>query len=146
MTKDYNKEERLKELSELEYEVTQNAGTERPFTGQYDDFYEQGIYVDIVSGKPLFVSTDKFDAGCGWPSFSKPIFEDEIEELDDSSYGMKRIEVRSKDADTHLGHVFNDGPAELGGLRYCINSASLCFVSLEDMDKEGYGDLKELVK
>lgn len=146
MTKDYNKEERLKELSELEYEVTQNAGTERPFTGQYDDFYEQGIYVDIVSGKPLFVSTDKFDAGCGWPSFSKPILEDEIEELDDSSYGMKRIEVRSKDADTHLGHVFNDGPAELGGLRYCINSASLRFVSLEDMDKEGYGDLKELVK
>lgn len=146
MTKDYNKEERLKELSELEYEVTQNAGTERPFTGQYDDFYEQGIYVDIVSGKPLFVSTDKFDAGCGWPSFSKPILEDEIEELDDSSYGMKRTEVRSKDADTHLGHVFNDGPAELGGLRYCINSASLRFVSLEDMDKEGYGDLKELVK
>lgn len=146
MTKDYNKEARLKELSELEYEVTQNAGTERPFTGQYDDFYEQGIYVDIVSGKPLFVSTDKFDAGCGWPSFSKPILEDEIEELDDSSYGMKRIEVRSKDADTHLGHVFNDGPAELGGLRYCVNSASLRFVSLEDMDKEGYGDLKELVK
>ncbi|MGY0836182.1 peptide-methionine (R)-S-oxide reductase MsrB [Aerococcus urinaeequi] len=146
MTKDYNKEERLKKLSELEYEVTQNSATERPFTGQYDDFYEKGIYVDIVSGKPLFASTDKFDAGCGWPSFSKPIMADEIEELEDSSYGMKRTEVRSKDADSHLGHVFNDGPAELGGLRYCINSASLRFISLEDMDKEGYGDLKALVK
>lgn len=146
MTEKFNKESRLKELSELEYEVTQNSATERPFTGQYDDFYEEGIYVDIVSGKPLFVSTDKFDAGCGWPSFSKPIEEGEIEELTDNTYGMVRTEVRSKDADSHLGHVFNDGPAELGGLRYCINSASLRFVALEDMDKEGYGKLKELVK
>lgn len=146
MTEKFNKEARLKELSELEYEVTQNSATERPFTGQYDDFYEEGIYVDIVSGKPLFVSTDKFDAGCGWPSFSKPIEEGEIEELTDNTYGMVRTEVRSKDADSHLGHVFNDGPAELGGLRYCINSASLRFVALEDMDKEGYGKLKELVK
>lgn len=146
MTEKFNKESRLKELSELEYEVTQNSATERPFTGQYDDFYEEGIYVDIVSGKPLFVSTDKFDAGCGWPSFSKPIEEGEIEELTDNTYGMVRTEVRSKDADSHLGHVFNDGPDELGGLRYCINSASLRFVALEDMDKEGYGKLKELVK
>ena len=146
MSKAEKYNENIKKLDELQYKVTQESATERPFTGEYDDFYEKGMYVDIVSGKPLFSSSDKYDAGCGWPSFSKPILEDEIEELDDSSYGMKRIEVRSKDADTHLGHVFNDGPAELGGLRYCINSASLRFVSLEDMDKEGYGDLKELVK
>ncbi len=142
MTKDYNKEERLKELSELEYEVTQNAGTDRPFTGQYDDFYEQGIYVDIVSGKPLFVSTDKFDAGCGWPSFSKPIAK--LEEKEDTKLSRVRTEVRSKEADSHLGHVFEDGPAEMGGLRYCINSAAMRFVAVPDLEKEGYSDYLSL--
>ena len=146
MTKDYNKEERLKELSELEYEVTQNAGTERPFTGQYDDFYEQGIYVDIVSGKPLFVSTDKFDAGCGWPSFSQPIEESFVTEHDDFSLNRKRTEIRSSDADSHLGHVFPDGIEELGGLRYCINSAALRFIPEEEMVEKGYSEYLKYVK
>ena len=142
----HEKKNRLKELDDIQYDVTQNAATERPFSGQYDDFYEKGIYVDIVDGKPLFASTDKYDAGCGWPSFSKPITESEIKELTDTTHGMVRTEVRSEGANSHLGHVFNDGPKELGGLRYCINSASLRFVPLEDMDAEGYGDLKKLVK
>lgn len=118
-----NKEERLKQLNRMQYEVTQNNGTEPPFQNEYWDHREEGIYVDIVSGKPLFSSLDKFDAHCGWPSFTKPIDEGEIEENLDTSHGMIRTEVRSKTADSHLGHVFPDGPGP-NGLRYCINSAA----------------------
>lgn len=134
-------DEELKEkLTDIQYQVTQFAGTERPFSSEYDDFYEEGIYVDIVSGEPLFSSKDKFDAGCGWPSFSKVIDGTELKELEDSSYRMIRTEVRSQKADSHLGHVFSDGPAELGGLRYCINGASLRFIPKDKMEEEGYGD------
>ena len=136
----------LKEkLTEEQYHVTQENGTERPFTGQYDDFYEKGIYLDIVSGQPLFISSDKFDAGCGWPSFSRPITE--LVEVEDLSIpGRARIEVRSEEADSHLGHVFADGPQELGGMRYCINSAALKFVPLEEMEAQGFSEYIELVK
>lgn len=120
-----SKEDLKAKLSPIEYAVTQENATERPFTGTYDDFYEKGIYVDIVSGEPLFASTDKYDVGCGWPSFSKPIDRKEIKEKADFSHGMHRVEVRSKEADSHLGHVFSDGPQDKGGLRYCINSAAL---------------------
>jgi peptide methionine sulfoxide reductase msrB len=134
-------DEQLREtLSDLEYQVTQNAATERPFSSEYDDFYEEGIYVDKVSGEVLFSSKDKFNAGCGWPSFSKPVDGIEIKEKEDLSHGMVRTEVRSKGADSHLGHVFPDGPQELGGLRYCINGAALRFVPKEDLEKEGYGE------
>lgn len=139
-------ENEIKVLNDIQYKVTQENATERPFTGEYDDFYEKGIYVDIVSGEPLFVSTDKYDAGCGWPSFSKPINQASIVEEVDDSLAIRRIEVRSQNADSHLGHVFNDGLEELGGLRYCINSAALRFVPLEEMDANGYGEYKELVK
>lgn len=140
------KEDLKKKLTPIQYAVTQENATERPFTGEYDDFYEQGIYVDIVSGKPLFASSDKFDAGCGWPAFSRPILEEEILEKKDESHGMSRTEVRSQDADSHLGHVFTDGPKELGGLRYCINSAALSFIPLTEMDKKGYGEYKKYVQ
>ena len=133
-------------MSPIEYAVTQENATERPFTGTYDDFYEKGIYVDIVSGEPLFASTDKYDAGCGWPSFSKPIDRKEIKEKADFSHGMHRVEVRSKEADSHLGHVFSDGPQDKGGLRYCINSAALRFVPLEEMAEQGYGEYTSLVE
>lgn len=134
-------DEKLKEiLTDEQYQVTQNSATERPFTSEYDDFYEEGIYVDIVSGEVLFSSRDKFDAGCGWPSFTKPVKDKSIIEKKDLSHGMIRTEVRSKDADSHLGHVFTDGPEDKGGLRYCINGASLKFIKKEDMEKEGYGD------
>lgn len=144
MYKKPSDEELRKNLTELEYEVTQNAGTERPFSSEYDDFYEEGIYVDKISGEPLFSSKDKFNAGCGWPSFSKPVDGTEINEKEDLSHGMVRTEVRSKDADSHLGHVFPDGPQELGGLRYCINGAALRFVPKEDLEKEGYGEYLSL--
>ena len=133
-------------LTALQYQVTQNAATERPYANEYNKEFRPGIYVDVVTGEPLFLSTDKFESGCGWPAFSKPITADVVKGYMDNSHGMQRIEVRSKSGDSHLGHVFNDGPADKGGLRYCINSASLKFIPLADMKKEGYGDLIPLVK
>ena len=131
----------LKEkLTPIQYEVTQNNATERPFTSEYNNNKEEGIYVDIVSGEPLFSSKHKFDAGCGWPSFSETIENDNIIEKRDTSHGMIRTEVRSKHGDSHLGHLFDDGPKEMGGLRYCINGASLKFIKKEDLEKEGYGE------
>ena len=141
-----NKEERLKNLTEMQYYVTQKQGTEPPYQNEYDQHFEEGIYVDIVSGKPLFSSKDKFDAGCGWPSFSKPVEDTEVTEHFDTSHGMRRVEVRSKTADSHLGHVFPDGPRELGGLRYCINSAALRFVPKDKLEEEGYGEYLQLFK
>lgn len=136
----------IQQLSELQYKVTQENATERPFSGEYDDFYEKGIYVDIVSGEPLFSSAAKYDAGCGWPAFSKPIIASHITEHEDASLARVRTEVRSLSADSHLGHVFTDGPEELGGLRYCINSAALKFIPLEEMEEAGYGDYKQYVE
>tara|TARA_R110002124_G_C8602570_1_gene484486 strand:+ start:126 stop:575 length:450 start_codon:yes stop_codon:yes gene_type:complete len=127
-------------LSPEEFRVTQQSGTERPGTGKLLDNKEPGIYVDIVSGEPLFASSDKYDSGCGWPSFTKPIEPAYVSELRDSTLGMVRTEVRSANGDSHLGHVFPDGPADRGGLRYCINSASLRFVHRDAMEDEGYGD------
>jgi peptide-methionine (R)-S-oxide reductase len=129
----------LARLSPEQYRVTQESGTERPGTGKYLGNKAAGIYVDIVSGEPLFASADKYESGCGWPSFTKPIEPANVAELRDASLGMMRIEVRSKHGDSHLGHVFDDGPRDRGGLRYCINSASLRFVAREDMEGEGYG-------
>jgi peptide-methionine (R)-S-oxide reductase len=131
--------EAIARLSPEQYRVTQQSGTEAPGTGELLDNYEPGIYVDIVSGEPLFASSAKFDSGCGWPSFSRPISTKVVNELTDASHGMIRTEVRSAAADSHLGHVFEDGPADQGGLRYCINSASLRFVHRDDMAAEGYG-------
>lgn len=127
-------------LTDEERDVTQNAGTERAFTGQYDNFFEDGIYVDVVSGEPLFNSKDKYDSGCGWPAFTHTINNDNIVEQQDHSFGMVRTEVKSKLADSHLGHVFSDGPKESGGLRYCINSAALKFIPKDQMAALGYGD------
>lgn len=130
---------RIAALSEEEYYVTQKSGTERPGTGALLNNKAPGIYVDIVSGEPLFASADKYESGCGWPSFTKPIEPAHVTELQDSSLGMIRTEVRSSHGDSHLGHVFPDGPRDRGGLRYCINSASLRFVHRDDMEAEGYG-------
>ncbi|NRB34801.1 MAG: peptide-methionine (R)-S-oxide reductase MsrB [Rhodobacteraceae bacterium] len=133
-------------LSEEEFYVTQNSGTERPGTGKLLYNKEPGIYVDIVSGEPLFASSDKYESGCGWPSFTKPIVHANVVELDDRSLGMMRTEVRSQHGDSHLGHVFPDGPRDRGGLRYCINSASLRFVHRDDMAAEGYGEYLDQVE
>ena len=127
-------------LTAEQFRVTQQSGTEYPGTGPLLDNKEAGIYVDIVSGEPLFASSDKFESGCGWPSFSKPIDHEYVNEIRDMTHGMVRTEVRSTHGDSHLGHVFNDGPRDRGGLRYCINSASLRFVAKEDMETQGYGD------
>lgn len=139
MTEYKKTEEAIARLSPEQFRVTQRNGTERPGTGEYLDNKEPGIYVDIVSGEPLFASSDKYESGCGWPSFTKPIEPGNINELRDRSHGMIRTEVRSTHGDSHLGHVFPDGPADRGGLRYCINSASLRFVPRSDMEGEGYG-------
>lgn len=132
-------EELKKTLTPLQYEVTQESATERPFENEYHDNVKKGIYVDITTGEPLFLSADKYDAGCGWPSFTRPISEALIEEKEDTSRGRIRTEVRSKTGDSHLGHVFTDGPEDQGGLRYCINSASLKFIPQEEMEQAGYG-------
>ena len=133
-------------LTPMQFEVTQNGATEPCFQNEYHAHFEPGIYVDVTSGEPLFVSTDKFESGCGWPSFSKPIAKALLAELEDLSFGRSRTEVRSEGSDAHLGHVFDDGPAELGGLRYCINSAALRFVHRDKMSQEGYAHLLPLVK
>jgi len=148
MTQQYNKNPAAVDaLSPEQYQITQRNGTERPFTGEYWDNHEPGIYVDVVSGEPLFASVDKFDSGTGWPSFTRPIQTDNgsnIVEKVDRSLFMKRTEVRSAHGDSHLGHVFTDGPRSEGGLRYCINSASLRFIHRDDLDAEGYSDYKVL--
>lgn len=144
----YKKPERdeiKKKLSKNQYEVTQDNHTEPPFQNEYWDSKEKGIYVDIVTGMPLFVSADKYDSGCGWPSFTKPIDKNTIIYKRDTTHGMERTEVRSKNSDSHLGHVFTDGPTEEGGLRYCINSASLKFIPLSKMEQEGYGEYIKLI-
>ena len=138
---DYRKTpEAVARLTPEQYRVTQESATERPGTGELLDEKRAGIYVDIVSGEPLFASSDKFESGCGWPSFTKPIEPAHVQELRDATHGMIRTEVRSKHGDSHLGHVFEDGPRDRGGLRYCINSASLRFIPRERMEAEGYGD------
>ena len=136
----------IRSLSPEQYRVTRQNGTEAPGSGEYLDNSEPGIYVDIVSGEPLFASSDKFESGCGWPSFTKPIEPANVNELRDTTHGMIRAEVRSARADSHLGHVFPDGPTDRGGLRYCINSASLRFIHRDDMEAEGYGAYLDQVK
>lgn len=147
--KDFKKptpEELKKKLTPMQYQVTQQNGTEAPFQNEFWDHHGEGIYVDIVSGEPLFSSTNKFDSGCGWPSFTQPISKEMLVEKSDTSHSMTRTEIRSKHGDSHLGHVFNDGPKDKGGLRYCINSASLRFIPVDKLDSEGYGEWKKLFK
>lgn len=141
---DKDKEKLRQRLTLTQYAVTQDAATERPFTGRYDHFDQPGIYVDVVSGEPLFSSLDKYDAGCGWPSFTKPIAKRVVKEKRDQSFGMERTEVRSRQADSHLGHVFTDGPTDRGGLRYCINSAALQFIPVAELERAGYGEYRQL--
>jgi peptide-methionine (R)-S-oxide reductase len=143
--KTYHKNpEALSCLTTEQYRVTQQDGTERPFSNAYWDNKEPGLYVDVVSGEPLFASVDKYDSGSGWPSFVKPLDAGNIIERRDTSYGMVQTEVRSAHGDSHLGHVFSDGPSEAGGLRYCINSASLRFIHHDDLESEGYGEFRGL--
>lgn len=144
MTKYAKNDEAIKNLTPEQFWVTQESGTERPGSGEYLYNKEPGIYVDIVSGEPLFASSDKYESGCGWPSFTKPIAN--VEEFRDVTHGMIRTEVRSAHGDSHLGHVFEDGPSDKGGLRYCINSASLRFVPKDRMEAEGYGDYLDQVE
>jgi peptide-methionine (R)-S-oxide reductase len=134
----------ISRLSPEQYEVTQCNGTERPFKNAYWDNKESGLYVDVVSGEPLFTSMDKFDSDCGWPSFTKPVEEENVVENRDTSHGMIRTELRSSSGDSHLGHVFPDGPREAGGLRYCINSASLRFIPVDQLESEGYESYRKL--
>jgi methionine-R-sulfoxide reductase len=134
----------ISRLSKEQFRVTQQSATERPFQNAYWDHDAPGLYVDIVSGEPLFSSLDKFDSECGWPSFTKPVDPENVEERSDATHGMVRTEVRSTHADSHLGHVFDDGPKAAGGLRYCINSASLRFIPLDELESEGYGEYVKL--
>lgn len=148
MDKKYTKksmEELKKQLTEEQYRVTAESATEKPFSNEYDSFYEKGIYVDITTGEPLFLSSNKFNSGCGWPAFSKPITKKVVKEKMDGSHGRVRTEVRSNIGDAHLGHVFSDGPKETGGLRYCINSASLKFISIDKMKELGYEEYLDQV-
>lgn len=147
MTKTYSKDAaKIKELNDMQKHVTQSSGTEPPFRNEFWNHKGDGIYVDIVSGEPLFSSNEKFDSGCGWPSFTRPLEGEHVLEKKDATLGMVRTEVRSKHADSHLGHVFDDGPKDEGGLRYCINSASLRFVPKEKLTAEGYGEYLKLFK
>jgi peptide-methionine (R)-S-oxide reductase len=136
--------ESIARLTPEQFRVTQHSGTERPFENAFWDHDEPGIYVDIVSGEPLFSSLDKFDSHCGWPSFTKPLNSENVEERHDNTHGMTRTEVRSSHGDSHLGHVFDDGPSDAGGLRYCINSASLRFIPFDELESEGYGEYRKL--
>ena len=142
MTKENERSALKKRLTPMQYAVTQKAATEPAFSGKYDDFFEKGIYVDVVSGEPLFSSLDKYDSGCGWPAFTKPLAK--LTQRRDQSFGMERTEVRSRQADSHLGHVFTDGPLDQVGLRYCINSAALRFIPYDQLTEAGYGEYRKI--
>lgn len=142
----HDKAELKEKLSSIQYHVTQENGTERPFDNEYWNNENEGLYVDIVTGEPLFSSKEQFNAGCGWPSFTKPVDSYDVTEHEDTSHGMRRVEVRSRNSDSHLGHVFEDGPKDQGGLRYCINSAALRFIPKENLEREGYGNYTYLFK